>query len=227
MIRFPKILFVTGTDTDVGKTFISALLTKGLQGGYWKPVQTGQEYDRRWVETHTQLPFFHFFSERFLLQKPLCPYLAAEEEKCTIQLSDFTLPNFSPLPHLIIEGCGGVLVPLNEEHFVIDLAAMWKLPLLIVARNSLGTINHTLLTIKEIRRRSLPIFGVILNGKKEPFHKECIERFGRVSVLAEIEKEEDLSPARFDQIFSETFGAKNLALKSPPGPRSPGSGGLG
>jgi dethiobiotin synthase len=204
-ISFPKILFVTGTDTGVGKTFVSAMLALGLKGGYWKPIQTGSDWDRNWVATHTGLPKKHFFPERHLLKKPLSPHLAAREEKTHIHLSDFVLPEFSSLPHLIIEGCGGVLVPINEDHFILDLIAKWNAPVLVVARNTLGTINHTLLTLRQIQDKGLSVFGVILNGEKHTDHKPTVETFGGVPVLAEIEPVSNISSSVMEQIFFRSF----------------------
>jgi dethiobiotin synthetase len=206
MIAFPKILFVTGTDTNVGKTFISALLVQGLKGIYWKPIQTSEIFDRHWVASHTNLSEENFLLEKYVLKQPLCPYLAAKEENKQIAIEEFSLPEIAPHQHLIIEGCGGLLVPINERHTFLDLLLLWQIPVLVVARNQLGTINHTLLTLRELQKNALPIFGVILNGKKEFSHKEVIETFGQVPVLAEIEEQGQISSATLDRIFHRSFG---------------------
>lgn len=204
MSPLPKQIFVTGTDTEVGKTVVSAVLTLGLRAAYWKPIQSGLETDTHWVKSHTQLPDKHFFSERHHLQSPLSPHAAAEIDGCSISLEDFQVPDAQDFPHLIVEGCGGLLVPLNQEgDFVIDLVEKWKMSTVVVARSSLGTINHTLLTLAQLRERNIPIAGVVMNGPKNPGNKAAIEKYGNVQVIGEIEPQDSFSPQTLKKLYQQ------------------------
>lgn len=181
---FPSSFFVTGTDTNIGKTFVSAILAHALGYSYWKPVQTGDETDRQWLEKHAGLPSERLHPETYHLKAPLSPHAAAELEGMHIDLDRFHLP---VKERLVVEGAGGVLVPLNSRELVIDLIKKLRLPVIVVARSGLGTLNHTLLTIEKLRSYDIPILGVILNGMKNPKNAETIELFGKVPVLAQFE----------------------------------------
>lgn len=194
--RFPKAFFVTGTDTDVGKTFVCAVLMAGLAAGYWKPVQSGidEGSDTEWIKRVTGLPAPRFFPERWRLNAPLSPHAAAKRDGVRIALSDFSLPDFKPMPHLIVEGAGGLMVPINEEHFMLDLIRHLGLPVLLVARSTLGTINHTLLSLAQLERSGLDVFGVVLNGPKNAGNRRAIEHYGGSPVIAEIEPLKTIDP---------------------------------
>ena len=180
-------VFVTGTDTGIGKTLVSACLVQAWNASYWKPVQTGlasESDDTATVTALAALPPDRVQAPRHALQTPLSPQAAAALEGVTMSLDDFTLPIIaSPL---VVEGAGGVLVPLSETALMIDLIARLGLPVVVVARSGLGTINHTLLTLAALRERQLPIAGVILSGSPIPGNRSAIQRFGRVPVLAEL-----------------------------------------
>ncbi|MEM8605050.1 MAG: dethiobiotin synthase [Cyanobacteria bacterium P01_H01_bin.121] len=200
MIALPSQFFVTGTDTSVGKTVVSALLTLGLQGAYWKPIQSGLDPigDTDYVRKVTGLPDDHFFPERFKLTQPLSPHAAAAIDGVSISLDDFELPATAK-PYLIVEGAGGILVPINNQYYILDLIQHLKLPVVLVARSTLGTINHTLLSLKCLRQARIPVVGVILNGPKNPGNAAAIETYGKVSILAEIELMETVEPAMLKQ----------------------------
>ena len=185
--------FITGTDTDVGKSVASAYAQLHLDGTYWKPIQSGLEdvTDTQFVKRLTSFDDGRFLTSRFELNEPLSPHAAAKLDGVTIELSDFSLPESSR--PLIVEGAGGVMVPLNDRSFMIDLMATLKLPTIIVARTALGTINHTLLTISVMRLAGLSIAGVILNGVPNEGNKEAIMQYGNVKILAEIPHLSDLS----------------------------------
>lgn len=202
-------IFVTGTDTNIGKTFISATLVKGLQGAYWKPIQAGvrelhPETDTAWVKHYTQLSDEHFASERYLLQTPRSPHIAARMEDVRIELDKIIIPDWFDRP-LVVEGAGGVLVPLNEDALMIDLIERLDLPVLIVASSRVGTINHTCLTIEALRRRGASIAGVVLNGPPNHENARAIERYGSVPVLASVPWIDKVTPEALDQIFNEHF----------------------
>jgi dethiobiotin synthase len=179
--------FITGTDTGVGKTLVSAILTWVLKGGYWKPIQSGLREDvPDWeqVRNLTRLPAEHFFPSRYLLQAPLSPDQAAALEQVRLDLDQCELPQTNKT--LIVEGAGGAYVPLNEQHSMLDLMKKLALPVIIVARGTLGTINHTLLTLEGLRQRDIPIHGVVLNGHLNPANKKAIEQWGQVRTLFQV-----------------------------------------
>ncbi len=205
--RFPKAFFVTGTDTDVGKTLVCAVLMAGLAAAYWKPVQSGcdEGTDSRWIQRVTGLPGNRFCPERWCLKAPVSPHAAAEIDGVRIALSDFSLPDSKDTPHLIVEGAGGLMVPINDEHFMIDLMRQLGLPVLLVARSTLGTINHTLLSLAQLRQHGLHVLGVILNGPKNESNRRAIEHFGRSSVLAEIEPLNTIDPKSLAAAYRKSF----------------------
>lgn len=204
---FPEKFFITGTDTNVGKTVVSALLTLGLNASYWKPIQSGLDpiSDTDYVRKVTGLDDSHFLPERFTLTQPLSPHAAAEIDGVQIHLSDFRLPSQLPYKPLIIEGAGGLMVPLNEEDFVIDLIRQFQLPVCLVTRSTLGTINHTLLSLAQLRRMEIPILGVIVNGPKNEGNRTAIARYGNVPILAELEPLAEVNPATLKQAFDQLF----------------------
>ncbi len=179
--------FVTGTDTDVGKTVASAWLMLHTGGAYWKPVQTGIASgisDRQTVQRITLLGDDRFFPSIYELKEPLSPHEAARRENVEISLSSIVPPQ-SEKP-LIVEGAGGVMVPLNREEFMTDLIAALKLPVILVCRSTLGTINHTLLSLRALEAKGIAVSGIIINGPKSPHNRAALEEYGRVPVIAEI-----------------------------------------
>ena len=189
-------LFVTGIGTDVGKTIVSAILTEALQADYWKPVQSGYDLgcDSGEVKKLISNPISRFHPERYMLKEPLSPHAAAAIENIKINLSDFSLPT-TENPNLIIEGAGGLLVPINEQHVIADLIEKFDAEVILVSRNYLGSINHTLLTLNELERRRIKIKGIIFNGEKnESTEKIILSKFhfsfvGRINFHAELTKE--------------------------------------
>ncbi|MCB1530792.1 MAG: dethiobiotin synthase [Rhodospirillales bacterium] len=182
-----KGFFVTGTDTDVGKTLASAWLMLKLEGVYWKPVQCGLEVptDEDFVRKITQLSKAHFIDSVHRLQAPLSPHEAAKRENVHIALDDFSLP---AADHpFIVEGAGGLMVPLNEKEMMIDLIERLALPAILVCRSGLGTINHTLLSLEALRKRNLPVAGLIISGPKTPHNRQALAEYGGVPIIAEID----------------------------------------
>ena len=163
-IDLPAKFFVTGTDTDVGKTLVSAILMTGLKTSYWKPVQSGREdmTDSGWIRSVTGFSDELFIPETYLLSQPLSPHASAMHDGVHIELKSFHLPDDEKYPRLIVEGAGGVMVPLNESQLMIDLIKYLNLPVLLVARSTLGTINHTLLSLELLRRNGLEVLGVVM-----------------------------------------------------------------
>lgn len=198
-MKFPSVIFVTGTDTGVGKSFVSAILLSGLNGVYWKPIQTGEDLDRIFVKKMTCLGDEHFLKEKYCFTQPLSPHEAAKRDNKEVVFEELRLPTAGS--HLIIEGCGGLLVPINEDYFILDLIAAWKIPVLLVARSGLGTINHTLLSLNLLRQKGLEILGVVMNGPKNEANKEAIIHFGKVLAF-ELEYQNEIAPKK---LFSEIF----------------------
>lgn len=178
--------FVTGTDTDVGKTLVSAWLLTQLDASYWKPVQAGvmPETDSSVVRRLAEIEPDRILPEAYVLPEAIAPHEAARRAGIAIDMAKFVPPVSDRL--LVVEGAGGLMVPLTDTAYVIDLAAELHLPLILVARSTLGTINHTLLSLEAIRRRGLPLAGVVINGPETPHNRAAIERYGQVEVIAEI-----------------------------------------
>ena len=195
-----KGIFVTGTDTEIGKTIVSAALVNRLRKRenvcYWKPIQTGIEADddTETVRILANCLDEEIFDKGFRLEKPLSPHLSAKLANTVISVEKTLqfIENFQTEKFWIVEGAGGILVPLNENELMSDLIKALSLPVLIVAHSKLGTINHTLLTIESLRNRNLKILGVVLNGKPNEENKKAIEHFGKTEVLAEMPKFERL-----------------------------------
>mgnify|MGYP005856900197 CR=1 FL=1 len=205
-IEFPEKLFVTGTDTDVGKTVVSSLLLKGLSAGYWKPVQAGKtpQTDTEFVKKATGLAESHFYPERYCLDTPMSPHAAADIDGVEISLNDFNLPYFTQ-QHLVVEGAGGLIVPLNEKDTVLDLIEQFGLPVLLVARSGLGTLNHTFLSLMALRNRNIDIFGVLLNGPLHKSNYETILEMGRPRYLFQLEMLKNITPSNLEKAFLKIF----------------------
>ncbi|MGI9387520.1 MAG: dethiobiotin synthase, partial [Methyloligellaceae bacterium] len=181
-----KRVFVTGTDTDVGKTVVSAWLVLHLNARYWKPVQAGTdgETDAEMVRRLTGCGSDVILPSSYQLPEPLSPHEAARRAGVDINLERFEPPDADG--PLIVEGAGGVMVPLNDHVYMIDFMDALRYPIVLVSRSALGTINHTLLSLEALRSRDIPVAGVVINGPKAPHNREAIEEFGNVPVLAEM-----------------------------------------
>lgn len=177
--------FITGTDTDIGKTLVSAWLAHFWKADYWKPVQTGAVEGTDFATIAKLVPDAVIHPPAYVFQAPLSPHEAARRERARIDLSALVPPKTTR--PLVVEGAGGVMVPLNEVALTVDFMERLGLPAIVVARSGLGTINHTLMTLDVLRRRSIPILGVIMNGQKNPANRQAIEHFGGVPVLAELQ----------------------------------------
>jgi dethiobiotin synthetase/malonyl-CoA O-methyltransferase len=197
-------IFVTGTDTGVGKTVVSAWLARNWEALYWKPIQTGATEDNDSVSIARLAPEIPIHPPAVELQAPLSPQEAAKRERRRIDLSSLALPDPGGRP-LVVEGAGGVMVPINETALMVDLIARLGLPVLVVARSGLGTINHTLMTLEVLRRRRVPILGVVMNGQRNPGNRQAIEHFGAVPVLAEIQPLPAVTRAMLDSLPPPAF----------------------
>lgn len=201
-------IFITGIGTEVGKTIISAILTEALQADYWKPVQAGDlhDSDTHKVERLISNSRSHFFDETHRLNHPMSPHAAAERDGVKIRLSDFKIPETDN--HLVIEGAGGLMVPLNQEDCVVDLIDQIEAEVVLVSRHYLGSINHTLLSIEELKKRGIAIKGIIFNGKENKDTETIILSMSGVRLLGRIEEEESINQAvilKYAEKFKEVL----------------------
>jgi dethiobiotin synthetase len=205
--------FVTGTDTNVGKTVLSALLVAVLDAVYWKPVQTGvlegtdRESVRVWAEAlEERLP-----PERYRFNPPVSPHLASRAAGVRIDLDEFEFPVAPPGRKWIVEGAGGVMVPLNERDLMRDLMKRIGLPVLVAARTTLGTINHTLLTLAALREERLPICGVVLIGEENIENRCAIEHYGNVRVVGRIPLLKQIHRTALLEVYEKHFDHAKFA----------------
>ena len=180
--------FITGISTEVGKTIASAIVTQALQADYWKPVQAGELHhsDSHTVQQLVSNPNTKFHASTFNLETPMSPHAAAKIDGVSLSVQQIKRPTTKN--NLVIEGAGGLLVPLNDTQSIADLI----LPsdkVIVVSRHYLGSINHTLLTIEALKARAIPIFGILFNGEKHPTTEAIIAKMSGVSILGRIDQE--------------------------------------
>jgi dethiobiotin synthetase len=195
---------VSGTDTDIGKTVFCAGLAGLIGARYWKPVQAGEPGDS---ETIAELAGVETLPEAYRLKLPASPHQASAEEGIVIDTDALTPPD-GPV---VIEGAGGLMVPLTREVLFIDVFARWKLPLILCARTALGTINHTLLSVEAIRARDIPLHGVAFIGDANDESERIITELGKVKRLGRLPPIAPLTPGRLAGVFSKTFDKADFA----------------
>lgn len=183
---WPERIWVAGTDTNVGKTVVSAALVNQLHANYWKPVQSGylESDDSETVSQLTGMPIDRILKPALRLREPLSPNQAAEKEGMSIAMRDIKLPDYNG--NLVMESAGGLLVPLNNHRTMLDLMRYYTSPVVLVARTTLGTLNHTFLSLHLLRENRLPVLGVVLVGDPHPLNTRDIQEIGKVRILAEI-----------------------------------------
>ena len=191
----PKKFFVSGISTEVGKTVCSAILVKALEADYWKPVQSGDLHQTDSMKVAAwnglSLPHPRFHPERHRLTEPMSPHASAAIDNVQIKLSDFQVPTTDKT--LIIEGAGGLMVPLNEQDTLLDLMRDLQIPVILVSRNYLGSINHTLLSIAQLRQAGVPIAGIVFNGPATPSTESVILQMTKVPLLFRIPELSEVS----------------------------------
>lgn len=202
-----KRYFVTGIDTGVGKTVTSAFLRACLDAYYWKPIQAGDldETDTDRVATWSRAPEEKMHPSTYALRTPASPHYAARVDGVDISLSDFTVPEHPGAP-LIVEGAGGLLVPLNERETITDLIAHLDLPVILVSRHYLGSINHTMLSIDLLRRRGIPIAGLLYSGGNNPETVRIIRAQTGISPLVELPELPEVTAEAIAQLVN-AYGA--------------------
>ncbi|WP_420384413.1 dethiobiotin synthase [Novosphingobium sp.] len=198
---------VTGTDTDIGKTVFAAALTGALKAHYWKPVQSGLA-DGLDADTVARLSGAPILPEAYRLTEPLSPHRAAELDGVTIDRARLALPPQRPL---VVEGAGGVLVPVTRGLSYADVFAWWGLPVVVVARTGLGTINHTLLTIEALRARHVPVHGVSFVGHANEDNEATIAAIGQVRRLGRLPMLPVLDRESLAAAFAASFDIADFA----------------
>lgn len=199
---------VTGTDTDVGKTVFAAGLAGFLDAYYWKPVQAGlaDGTDALTVAELSGLPPERVLAEAYRLTTPCSPHRAAEIDGIVIEDAPLALPDIGPDPApLVVEGAGGALVPLRDDLLVADQIARWGLPAIVVARTTLGTINHTLMTVEALRARGVAVHGVAFVGDSNADSEATICRIGQVQHLGRLPLLDPLTREALTGYFAKSF----------------------
>ena len=203
MTLSPLQIVVCGTDTDVGKTVVSAWLVQGLHATYWKPVQSGLDEggDRDRICQLLNLPPERWLREAYAFRRPLSPHWAAECDGIELDPAGLGLPPCNG--PLVVETAGGLVVPPNRSWLQIDQLQRWQLPVVLVARSGLGTLNHTLLSLEALRHRSIPVLGLILNGPPHADNPGTLEQFGGIPVLAQLPPLKTLSASSLHQQWQQ------------------------
>lgn len=187
-------IFITGIGTDVGKTVVSSVLVEALKADYWKPVQTGSFFStdtakvQKWVTNSDS----KCHPEGYLLKQYMSPHAAAELEGIDIDLNQINIPSSSN-GTLIMEGAGGLMVPLNRKEFMVDLIKKFDAEVILVIQNYLGSINHSLLSIDVLKGRGVKILGIVFNGAPHQLSEDIIVDYSGLKVLGRINKEKDLN----------------------------------
>jgi len=201
-------LIVTGTDTGIGKTVFAAALAGALGAAYWKPIQSGLE-DGADADTVVSLGVTRVLPEAYRLTQPLSPHRAAELDGIAIDPARLTPPSIDGA--LVVEGAGGVLVPVTRELLFADLFARWALPVVLVSWTGLGTINHSLLSIEALRARGVPILGVAFVGDANDDNEATIAAIGKVKRLGRLPILDPLDAASLRGAFADHFRVEDFA----------------
>jgi len=200
-------LFITGTDTNAGKTVLSALLTAALDAIYWKPIQSGaaEGTDRKAVCRWAEVPTERTLEECYRFGPPVSPHLAAHWAGVRIELDRICLPEQACSARVIAEGAGGLLTPLNETETILDLALHLQFPVIVAARTTLGTINHTLLTLRTLCAAGARPLGVVMLGPEDAENRRAIEHYGRVPVIGHVPWLQAINRRTLTEVFESSF----------------------
>ena len=202
---------ICGTDTDIGKTLISSFFVKGLNSFYWKPIQSGIESqtDSQTVEKLAQVSNEKIIKEAYVFTKPLSPHWAAEIDQKTINLNMLRLPKVNG--SLIVETAGGLMVPITRNFLQIDQIKQWSLPVILVCKSTLGTLNHTLLSIEALKRRNIEILGLVINGEKHFDNPKTLVDFSGIPLITEFPYIKKIDSNNLDILWKE-LDIKNKLL---------------
>lgn len=199
----PKGYFITAIGTDCGKTLVSAIFCKAFGFDYWKPIQAGLESKDRDVVADL-VPEIKIHQSKFELKHPMSPHAAADLENVKMSVLDFELPTTKPL---IVEGAGGVMVPINQNEVMLDLIKKLNLKVILVSNFYLGSINHTLLTIDILKNHHIEIAGIVFNGETNTASLDFISRYSALPILLEVPKLVQINSAVVTEL------AKKITLK--------------
>lgn len=207
-----RAVIVTGTDTGIGKTVFAAGLTAALGAHYWKPVQAGTdpEGDAETVAALGGLPPERVLPEAYRLATPASPHLAARIDGVTIDPARLALPSVDGA--LVVEGAGGVLVPLSEELLYADMFARWGAPVILCARTALGTINHSLMSIEALRARGVPVLGILFIGDAHEENERIIPIMGKVQSLGRLPMLPTLNPTALVQAMRDCIDLATIGV---------------
>lgn len=185
-------VIVAGIGTGIGKTFIASILTEALEADYWKPVQAGNLdfTDTDFVRQHISNTRSFFHPEAYRLTRPMSPHAAAKIDGVEIEATKLLIPPTSN--RIVIEPAGGLMVPLNEKLLNIDLFLQWELPVVLVSRNYLGSINHSLLSVAALQQRNIRVLGIIFNGEKNEATEEIILSYTGLTCIAHTREEKNI-----------------------------------
>jgi dethiobiotin synthetase len=196
-------IVVTGTDTGIGKTVFAAALAAALRATYWKPIQSGLDGEESDSDTARRLGVGRVLPEAYQLTQPLSPHRAAELDGMEIDPAHLTLPSVDG--RLVIEGAGGLLVPITRTLLFADLFAQWRAPTVLVARTALGTINHSLLSVEAMRARGIPVLGIAFVGEGNEDNEATICALGGVKRLGRLPHLDPLDAATLGEAFATHF----------------------
>ena len=183
---------IAGIGTEIGKTFISSILTESLQADYWKPIQSGalDFTDTDTVRNLISNDKSVFYPETYRLNQPISPHAAAAIDGVEIKISKFELPQTNN--HLIVELAGGIMVPLNDQETNLDLIQKLSIPVILVSKNYLGSINHTLLSAEVLKMNNIEVRGLIFNGEQNKYSEDFILNYTKLECLGRVPFEENI-----------------------------------
>ncbi len=202
---------IAGIGTEIGKTFISSILTESLQADYWKPIQSGalDFTDSDTVKSLISNDKTVFHPEAYRLNQPMSPHAAAAIDGVEIELSKFQLPQTDN--HLIVELAGGIMVPLNDHETNLDLIKKLNIPVILISKNYLGSINHTLLSAEILKMNNIPVKGLIFNGEQNKYSEDFILNYTKLECLGRVNFEENIDKDVVMK-YADIFATKALSL---------------
>lgn len=198
-----KKYFITGIGTDVGKTIAASIITEALEADYWKPIQAGdlEASDTLKVKALIENESTVFHREAYRLNYPMSPHAAAERDGVEINLQSIKLPKTQN--HLVVEGAGGLLVPLNRTETILDLISQLNCEVILVSRHYLGSINHTLMSVELVKNRNIFIKGILFNGAENKDTESIIQEITGLTILGRIDELEELNKGVIKSIAQE------------------------
>ena len=194
---------ICGTDTDIGKTLISSFFVRGLNSFYWKPIQSGieSETDSQAVARLAKISKEKIINEAYIFREPVSPHWAAEIDLKVVNSQLLNLPNVDG--SLIVETAGGLMVPITRNYLQIDQIKKWNIPVILVCKSGLGTLNHTLLSIEALKNRNIKILGLIINGKKHMDNPKTLTEFSSLPIIAEFPYIQEIDSNNLDILWRE------------------------